>query len=84
MMQAQKGKFLPDDLETGQTVAFQLNGVGFLIYGRIIELGAGVAWVMTFGDRETFPIPHIDIARRVLSRHEVTAMMRRYSPARRG
>ena len=80
MQQLKTGRFTPDDIEVGQTVAFQFNGVGFLIYGRIIKCGAGVAYVMTFGDRETFPVPHKDIARRVLSRHEVSSLIRKYSP----
>lgn len=84
MQQSQPSRITPDDLETGQTVAFRVHGVSFLIYGRIVANMDEVAEVKTFGDMETLIIPHIDMARKVLSRNELRAMITQYSPARWG
>lgn len=69
-----------DEPEKGQTILFSLQGVCVPIYGRIMEKGETESKVMTFAYQEIMTVQNSDIARRVMARSDLYALMKRFSP----
>ena len=79
-MQPQTFPIQSDEIEKGQTVIFCLQGVCHPIYGRVLEKGETESKVMTFEHREKMTVSNVDMARRVMERPDLYAMIKQCSP----
>lgn len=69
-----------DEPEVGQTVVFSLHGSCQSIYGRIVNKGETESTIVTFAYMKMWLVPNTDMARRVLARSDLYAMIKQYSP----